>query len=301
MKKNEQRAPLAAFFVLAVASVGVFAHAIRTDAVGGLFVAPAQSVISGSRLIPLPSDLFADLGIARPASTQPDVPPAYAISDQVVTHMAAAESARQQLAGPTRGTGRPGDSVHSPVNAIEHSLTTVSGLTTQVVTGATSVTTQLINGVFGAVGTPSAGAPGPATPTGSPGSGRGTEAGAIVTKTPLSSPTSSTSSTPSPSVEPAREPRRSRHTDRPGGDRGPRAQASRPGAAAPSRPSRPAPSPPSSRQARPDRPERPARPERSRGPRIDRPGKPTTSGPATVRPDLPARPARGKGDHRRGR
>ena len=56
---SQHKAPLAAFFVVSIACIVVVVNALRSDALGGLFVRPTQVVVAGARLIPEPRDILA--------------------------------------------------------------------------------------------------------------------------------------------------------------------------------------------------------------------------------------------------
>lgn len=133
---SEQRAPLAAFVVLLIASVVVLANALRTDAVSGLFVAPAQSVVAGAELAPAPQRVLSADAIAR-GDERPAEP--VVVVDQVTTHMVAVGAARS-ISAPSHGPRPAGEILYQPVEAITHTLDAAAGLTGGVLTGATPAT-----------------------------------------------------------------------------------------------------------------------------------------------------------------
>lgn len=55
---SQHKAPLAAFLLVALACMVVLVNALRSDALGSLFVAPAQSIVAGAELLPQPSFLL---------------------------------------------------------------------------------------------------------------------------------------------------------------------------------------------------------------------------------------------------
>jgi hypothetical protein len=146
---REQRGPLVAFFALAAVTFGLLAHALASEPVSGLFVAPAQSVIGGVALSPLSSQAIAARDAQERSRRVNGVP--RVITDQVVTHIVAVDTVGRSADNLAARAGQPGSLVQDPVKMVTHSLNSQPGLTGAVVAGTSTLVAQTVDGVLTSV------------------------------------------------------------------------------------------------------------------------------------------------------